>query len=114
MKFDIEDRGVTGMHVSYGILSDERVEERFETFAEAVLALDSGDELWLMLDDNPALGLPDSFNRIVYVDDATILTSVMRWREIEGISLPAPTLTLDFVNNTARWTGGMTTRKLYG
>lgn len=115
MKFDIEDRGVTGMHVSYGILSHaSRLVDQFESFAEAVLARDQTDELWLLLDDNPVLRLPHSFNRIVYVDGAEIVTAVMAWREVDGLRLPAPTLILDFVNNTARWTNGESTRALYG
>lgn len=110
------------MNVSYGIMSDRgRLEDQFETFAEAVLVAGSdelwprsGDELWLLLDDVPVLALPHSFNRIVYQGGEELVTSVLGWREVTGQTLPAPTLILDFDNGSTRWSNGQTTRRLYG
>jgi hypothetical protein len=106
------------------------------SYAEAADDATPNDELWLVLNDNAVLGLPDNFNRLVIWpqvgddpgddcgDTEERRTAVLGRREFEGgwgvndpglLGPGAGLLTIDHVNIRTTWTSASgQVRTLYG
>lgn len=86
------------MTIEYATYDPESVElVCFDCYAEAVVAAeDSVREIWLMVDAMPVLGpVPDSFERLVIIEDGRELRSaVLRRREITPTE-PVPRVDLN-------------------